>query len=216
MNVSIVGSGYVGTTVAACLADAGHYVVNIDIDESTVVAINDGDSPIHEPGLDGLISEHGGDRLRATTDYDAVRETDLTMLALPTPSNDDGSIDTSIIEGGADALGDALAAKNEFHLVVVKSTVIPGTTEEVLEPAIADASGKTPGEDVTVAVNPEFQREGSAVADFQNPDKIVFGTADHGMRDRALETLEGLYSPVADAPIVRTGRREAEMIKYAS
>ena len=97
MNVSIVGSGYVGTTIAACFADLGHEVVNVDVDEALVATINDGEAPIHEPGLEERIAEHAGGRLRATTDYDAVRETDVTFLALPTPSREDGRDRKSVV-----------------------------------------------------------------------------------------------------------------------
>ena len=213
MNVSIVGSGYVGTTVAACLADAGHSVTNVDIDEGVVQTLNDGKAPIHEPGLDDLVAEHGGDRLRATTDYDAIRDTDITFLALPTPSNEDGSNDLSIMKAGARSVGETLAAKDGYHLVVVKSTVIPGTADEVIAPILAEASGGVEGEDFDVASNPEFLREGSAVADFTDPDKLVFGATS----ERAFDLLGDVYEPVADdAPVVETGRREAEMIKYAN
>ena len=218
MKVSIVGSGYVGTTVAACLADLGHEVTTIDIDEAIVDAINDGESPIHEPGLDELVAEHGGDRLRATTDYDAVRETELTMLALPTPSHDDGSIDRQYMEAGAASVGEALAdADRETpHLVVTKSTVIPRTTDERLAPRIAEA-GLERGTDFLVASNPEFQREGTAVADFLDPDKLVFGADD----PRMFAGLRELYLPLraaadGDVPVVETGIAEAEMIKYAN
>ncbi|MDS0221905.1 UDP-glucose/GDP-mannose dehydrogenase family protein [Haloarcula sp. S1AR25-5A] len=220
MNVSIVGSGYVGTTVAACLADLGHEVVTIDIDEDIVDAVNNGESPIHEPGLDELVAEHGGGRLRASTDYDEILDTELTMLALPTPSNDDGSIDLQFMEAGAASVGEALAgaenAADDPHLVVTKSTVVPNTTEERLAPRIAEA-GLERGTDFLVASNPEFQREGTAVADFLNPDKLVFGTDD----DRATATLHDLYAPLreaadGDVPVVETGIAEAEMIKYAN
>jgi UDPglucose 6-dehydrogenase len=217
MKVSIVGSGYVGTTVAGCFADLGHEVVAIDVDEDVVAAVNDGRAPIHEPGLDELIVEYGGDRLRATTDYAAVRDTEVTVLALPTPSNDDGSIDRSIVTQGAESVGAALAETDGDHLVVVKSTVVPGTTEEVLVPALEDAAETTVGEGVDVATNPEFLREGSAVSDFLAPDKIVFGAA----KEDAVEILRSLFEPlVADAdpepPVVETGIREAEIIKYAN
>ncbi|EMA19394.1 UDP-glucose 6-dehydrogenase AglM [Haloarcula amylolytica] len=220
MNVSIVGSGYVGTTVAACLADLGHEVVTIDIDEDIVDTVNDGRPPIHEPGLDELVAEHGGGRLRASTDYDEILDTELTMLALPTPSNDDGSIDLQFMEAGAASVGEALAgaenAATDPHLVVTKSTVVPNTTEDRLAPRIADA-GLERGTDFLVASNPEFQREGTAVADFLNPDKLVFGTDD----DRATDLLHDLYAPLreaadGDVPVVETGIAEAEMIKYAN
>ncbi|WP_336001815.1 UDP-glucose 6-dehydrogenase AglM [Halorientalis halophila] len=216
MHVSVVGSGYVGTTIAACFADLGHEVTTIDVDEAVVDAINDGEAPIHEPGLDPLVSAYGGDRLRATTDYDAVADTDVTFLALPTPANDDGSIDTSIMEAGAESVGEAIADKDGYHLVVVKSTVVPGTTEDVLTPLLEEASGKTAGEEFGVAVNPEFLREGTAVDDFMEPDKIVVGTDGD---DRALDLLAEIYEPLVlqwDVPVFETGQREAEMIKYAN
>ena len=221
MRVSIVGSGYVGTTIAACFADLGHEVVNVDVDEELVATINDGEAPIHEPGLEERIAEHAGGRLRATTDYDEVRETDVTFLALPTPSREDGSIDTSIMETGSESLGEALAGKDD-HTVVVKSTVVPGTTETVVEPALE--RGGFDG--ATLAMNPEFLRMGTAVEDFLNPDKIVFGarTGDDGETDvdgeAAYEVLHEVYEPLLDeapdAAVVETGLREAEMIKYAN
>jgi len=214
MNVSIVGSGYVGTTVAACLADDGHSVVNVDVDESIVESINDGESPIHEPGLDDLVAAHAGEHLRATTDYEAVLDTDVTLLALPTPANDDGSIDTSYLEAGARSLGAVLAGKDD-HLIVVKSTVVPGTAEEVVAPIVESASGGTLGETFDVAMNPEFLRMGSAVEDFRTPDKIVFGARN----GRGLDRLQEVFAPLIEAtgaPVVETGIREAEMIKYAN
>ncbi|WP_135829696.1 UDP-glucose 6-dehydrogenase AglM [Halorussus halobius] len=215
MNVSIVGSGYVGTTVAACLAEDGHEVTNVDIDEGVVAAINGGDAPIHEPGLDDLLAEHGGDRLHATTDYGAVVDTDVTFLALPTPAREDGSIDLGAVEAGVRSLGEALAGKDDPHLVVVKSTVIPGTTEETVAPLLAETSGKTLGEDLHVAMNPEFLREGSAVADFRDPDKVVFGAYTDLARERLRDVFEHLLAD-SEAALVETGIREAEMIKYAN
>lgn len=216
MDVSIVGSGYVGTTVAACLADLGHDVYNIDIDESIVEGINDAKTPIHEPGLEPLVSAYGGGRLQATTDYSTVAATDLTILALPTPNEPDGSIDLSAMEAGVESVGEALADRDGYHLVVVKSTVVPGTTEDRLRPILESASCKTDGDGIGLAVNPEFQQEGSAVEDFMEPDKIVLGTDGD---ERALDLLAKLYEPIVfdwDVPVVETGRREAEMIKYAN
>ena len=215
MNVSIVGSGYVGTTVGACLADLGNDVRAIDIDEDIVAALNEGVSPIHEPGLDELVAEHAGDRFRASTVYDVVPETDLTIVALPTPGDPDGGIDLSAIEAGVRSVGEALAPTEGYHLVVVKSTVVPGTTDELVVPVLEASSGRTVGEDLGVAVNPEFQREGSAVADFLDPHKVVVGTEND---QRAVERLRGLYDPLVDddTSLVETGWREAEMIKYAN
>ncbi|WP_254769052.1 UDP-glucose 6-dehydrogenase AglM [Salinilacihabitans rarus] len=215
MNVSIVGSGYVGTTIAACLADLGNEVVNVEVDEGIVDAINAGEAPIHEPGLDERIAEHAGGRLRATTDYDAVRETDVTFLCLPTPQADDGSLDLAAMRAGAESLGRALASTDGDHLVVVKSTVLPGTTEGVVGPVVEEHSGKRVGEGLELAMNPEFLRMGSAVRDFLEPDKVVVGATS----DDAYATLRELYAPIVgrdETHLVETGLREAELIKYAN
>ncbi|MEF8779341.1 MAG: UDP-glucose 6-dehydrogenase AglM [Haloferacaceae archaeon] len=236
MKVTIVGSGYVGTTLAACLADLGHEVVALDVDESPVESINAGESPIHEPGLDELIAEHAGGNLTATTDYSAVAESDVTFLALPTPSRDDGSIDVAAVESGAESVGKALAEAEGAgaltpdeaarRLVVVKSTVTPDVPEEVVVPAMERGLGRplAPGDDgpdggagrfdVEVATNPEFLREGSAVSDLLNPDKMVFGYE----ADWAGELLEAVYEPLlsGDVPVVRTDPATAMMIKYAN
>ncbi|WP_248518287.1 UDP-glucose 6-dehydrogenase AglM [Salinarchaeum laminariae] len=219
MHVSVVGSGYVGSTIAAVFAEWGHEVTAVDVDQEIVDAINSGEAPIHEPGLDERVAEHGGGRLHATTNYDEIPETDVTFLALPTPSRADGSIDTSIIEAAAEALGEALADVDE-HVAIVKSTVVPGTTRDVLAPLIRAEAGDR----VSVGMNPEFQREGTAVADFLDPDKLVFGTEGHDAgvpseEDRALAALHEVFAPLIEAedpPIVETGLTEAEFIKYAN
>jgi UDPglucose 6-dehydrogenase len=219
MDVSVVGSGYVGTTIAACFADLGHEVVNVDVDEDVVDAIDAGRAPIHEDGLAERVAAHAGDgstgRLRATTDYDAILDTAVTFLCLPTPQRDDGSIDLSVVEAGAERVGATLAAKDGHHTVVVKSTVVPGTTAETIAPAIASGSGKALGGDLGVGMNPEFLREGSAVADFLRPDKVVLGADDEATRDR----MRAAFDPLLDAsgaPVVDAGTREAEMMKYAN
>ena len=237
MKVTIVGSGYVGTTLAACLAEFGHQVVAIDIDEEPVAAINAGQSPIHEPGLDELVAEHAGGNLTATTEYAAVADADVTFLALPTPSRDDGSVDVSAIESGAESVGEALnraeqagavpAGETARHLVVVKSTVTPAVPADVVVPAIERGLGRdlapqdstdvadAPGQfEVGVATNPEFLREGSAVSDLRNPDKMVFGYD----TEWAGERLEAVFEPLlSDAvPVVRTDPATAMMIKYAN
>ncbi|RLM71389.1 UDP-glucose/GDP-mannose dehydrogenase family protein [Halorubrum sp. Atlit-8R] len=219
MRVSIIGSGYVGTTVAACFADLGHEVINVDIDQEIVDTINDGSAPIHEDGLADLVADHvgpnGTGKLEATTDYEAVLDTEITFLCLPTPQNDDGSIDLSIMEAAAEQLGSTLATKDAWHTVVIKSTVVPGSTEEAITPILEAASNNTAGEDFGVGMNPEFLREGTAVHDFLNPDKVVLG-ADDG---RALEDMYSVFDPLierSDAPVVETNTRTAEMIKYAN
>jgi UDPglucose 6-dehydrogenase len=216
MNVSVVGSGYVGTTLAACFADLGHDVTAVDIDEDTVERLNAGETTIHEPGLDPMVSAYAGSSLEATTDHAAVADTDLTFLAVGTPAREDGSIDPSGLLAAAEDVGEAIADEDGYHLVVVKSTVLPDVIDEEIIPTLEEASGKTDGEDLGVAVNPEFLREGSAVDDFMSPDKIVIGTDGDG---RALDLLAELYQPLIsdwDVPTVETGRREAAMIKYAN
>ncbi|ELZ97723.1 UDP-glucose 6-dehydrogenase AglM [Haloferax sulfurifontis] len=216
MKFSIIGSGYVGTTVAACFAELGHRVVNVDIDDDIVRALNEGRCPIHEPGLAELVERHAGDGLRATTDYDEILDTEATFLALPTPSNDDGSIDLGAMKAAATSLGETLARKDGSHLVVTKSTVVPTTTVDVIGPRIEEASGKRVGEGFDIAMNPEFLREGTAVDDFLGPDKIVLGA----QTERAYETLDEIFAPLVDRagnpPVVKTGISEAEMIKYAN
>ena len=214
MHLSIVGSGYVGTTAAACLAAAGHQVTAIDVDQAVVDAINDGEAPIHEPGLADLVATHGGDRLTATTDHSAIRDTKVTLVAVPTPSTPDGSIDTSILEAALTDVGSALESTVESHVVAIKSTVVPSVIEETVRPLLAD-SGATLGEDLHVATNPEFLREGSAVSDFQDPDKIVIGADSAFAADR----IAALYEPIietADPAVIRTEPHTAMMIKYAN
>ena len=213
MRISVIGSGYVGTTVAACFADAGHDVVNVDIDEDTVASINDGVAPIHEEGLDELVAEHGGGRLRATTDYAEVVDTEITFLCLPTPSREDGTVDLTAFEAGVNSLGDALAEKGDRneddanrHIVVTKSTVPPGTAERVVAPAV--------GSYAHVVSNPEFLREGTAVYDLRNPDKVVVGSESKEARAQVLEAYEGVHEN--EPEVVETGTREAETIKYAN
>ncbi|WP_277555498.1 UDP-glucose 6-dehydrogenase AglM [Halobaculum limi] len=219
MFISVIGSGYVGTTIAACFAEIGHDVVNVDIDEDIVATINAGEAPIHEDRLPELVAAHAGEdgtgRLQATTDYKAVLDTEVTFLCLPTPQHDDGSIDLSIMEAGAEQLGSTLEAKADRHTVVVKSTVIPGSTADVIGPAIESTSGKAIGEEISIGMNPEFLREGTAVHDFLDPDKVVLGADD----DHALADMHTVFDPLVertDAPVVETDTKTAEMIKYAN
>lgn len=218
MRVSIVGSGYVGTTVATCFAAAGHDVTAIDIDNAIVDTINAGQPPVHEPGLTSLLESVAGDSLTATTTYSSVQSSDVIMLALPTPSRPDGSIDLTMVRAGAASVGEAIRDNGDRHIIAVKSTVVPGSTDGLITDALLEGLGQPSIPDrIGIAVNPEFLREGSAVHDFHSPDKIVFGTAPDDGWVRTL--LEGLYDPVHEGdgpPIVQTGLREAEMIKYAN
>ena len=212
MHITVIGSGYVGTTIAACFADIGHEVTAIDIDQQIVDTLNAGQAPISEPGLEELLSEHAGGRLTATTAYDAVPESDVTFLAIGTPSNDDGSIDLTALEAATEATGEALATKSDRHLVVIKSTVTPPSITDILKPALE--AGAEHNDHVELATNPEFLREGTAVSDFQDPDKLVVGTTS----EWATDTLTAVYEPLldAEAPIVDTDPQTASMIKYAN
>ncbi|MCU4974963.1 UDP-glucose/GDP-mannose dehydrogenase family protein [Halobacteria archaeon AArc-m2/3/4] len=212
MHITVIGSGYVGTTIAVCFAELGHEVTAIDIDEEIVTTLNDGQAPITEPGLEDLLATHAGERLTATTSYDAVPESDVTFLAIGTPSNADGSIDLGALEAAAEATGEALADKSKRHLVVIKSTITPPSIADVLEPAIRE--GATGNDDVEVGMNPEFLREGSAVTDFQNPDKLVIGADSAWASDRLRDVFEPLLD--AETPVVDTDPETAAMIKYAN
>jgi UDPglucose 6-dehydrogenase len=212
MNVSIVGAGYVGLVSGACLADLGHRVSLIDADATKVDAINRGIAPIHEPGLDELLKRNIGQRLHATTDLRAaITETDLTLLAVGTPSTA-GEIELSYIRQAAEQIGAALRTKSGYHVVAVKSTIVPRTTDSVVRPILEQTSGKQAGDDFGVGMNPEFLTEGQAVADFLQPDRIVLG----GIDERTIETLAELYAVLPNAEIIRTNCGTAEMIKYAS
>lgn len=212
MKVSVVGTGYVGLVSGACLAEKGHRVVCVDIDASKVAAVNAGRCPIHEEGLPEIIARHAGGLLTATTDLSAaVRATDLTLIAAPTPF-DGKRIDLSYVRAVARAIGAALRDKAGYHVVVVKSTVVPGTTDDVVGPAVAEASGRTVGDGFGLGMNPEFLSEGVAVADFMNPDRIVAG----GIDERTRDAIAALYDGFPGVTLLRTGNKAAEMIKYAS
>jgi UDPglucose 6-dehydrogenase len=212
VKVSIVGTGYVGLVSGVCLAHVGHDVTCVDVDADKVAAINAGRSPIHEEGLEELLHGVVGDRFRATTDLSAaVTATEVTILAVGTPFGED-RIDLGQIVAAAEQIGTVLAGLDRYHVVVVKSTVVPGTTEEVVGPAIERTSGRQLGVDVGLAMNPEFLREGVAVEDFLEPDRIVLG----GIDERTLDVLSELYAVFEPVPILRVDPRTAEMVKYTS
>src|SRR5512145_89687 len=174
--------------------------------------INAGIPPIYEEGLGELLLKYAGKRLIATDDYEfAVMETDLSFICVGTPSAEDGSIDLSIVRAAATSIGKVLAKKEGYHVVVVKSTVVPETTEKFVLPILEEASGKKAGKGFGVAMNPEFLREGKAVHDFMNPDKIVVGAIDRKSGDVVSE----LYRTF-ECEVTRTNPATAEMIKYAN
>ncbi len=212
MNISIFGLGYVGAVSAACLADAGHTVVGVDLNPVKVEAINAGTTPVSEKHVPEMMEAAvANGRLRATVDIaDAILNTDLTLICVGTPSRPNGDIDISNILKVATDIGTVLADKEGFHTVTVRSTVFPGTSELVAE-AITEASGKVADVDFAVTVNPEFLREGQGVEDFRNPPIILLG----GTSERALDSLASLYDGI-DAPMYREETRLAEMVKYAN
>src|SRR6476620_6670603 len=213
MNVSVFGLGYVGSVSAACFAEDGHAVVGVDVADAKVQSINEGRSPIVEKGLDELIKSNAANgRLRATTNTaEAVRDTDRSLICVGTPSLKNGSLDLSYLERVAEQIGAALKDKDSYHVVVVRSTVLPGTTHDVVIPALERTSGKKYGTHFGVAVNPEFLRESTAIHDFRNPPLTLVG---HNYEYDANPTMT-LYAKV-DAPLETTTIRTAEMMKYAS
>src|SRR5436190_938932 len=210
MRVAMIGSGYVGLVSGACFADFGHHVICVDKDESKIATLKRGETPIYEPGLPELIAsnvEQG--RLSFTTDLKpAVANADAVFIAVGTPSRrGDGHADLSYVYAAAREIAQAMT---HFTVVVTKSTVPVGTGDEV-ERAIR---GERPDGEFAVVSNPEFLREGAAIQDFKHPDRIVVGTED----PRAKEVMSELYRPLYlnAAPILYTGRRTAELIKYAA
>src|SRR5579864_6084075 len=210
-TVSIFGLGYVGTVTAACLASKGNQVTGVDLSAAKVEALAAGRSPIVEPGVTELVTEsHKDGRLCATTESKkAVLQTDISFLCVGTPCMRNGKLDLGHIGPVCQEMGEALRQKSSFHLVVLRSTVLPGTAETIVVPTLEKASGKKVGKDFGVCVNPEFMREGTAVADFLEPSMTIIGASDaqHGA------WLRDLYS-WAPGRIFETSFRSAEMVKY--
>jgi GDP-mannose 6-dehydrogenase len=213
MKVSVFGLGYVGSVSAAMLASDGHEVVGVDLNAEKVAAINAGASPIVEPGLgEALQDVVSKGRLRATTNTEqAVRESEISLICVGTPSRKNGSLDLSYVERVAKEIGSVLKDKPDYHVVVVRSTVLPGSTHSIVIPALESESGKKYGEGFGVAMNPEFLREGTAIKDFRNPPLTLVG---HNHAADAAGTTS-LYAAL-DAPVISTSIRTAEMIKYTS
>jgi GDP-mannose 6-dehydrogenase len=211
-NISVFGLGYVGAVSLACLADNDHKIVGVDVNPTKVSIINEGRSPIIEEGLNELLCkgvESGA--IRATTDSrEAVHATDVSIICVGTPSNSNGSLDLRYVERVALEIGEALASKDGYHIIVLRSTVLPGTTEELVIPALEQTSGKKAGVDFGVCFNPEFLREGTSIKDFYNPPFTVIGADD----PKVAEAVQGLYSMLS-APVRVVPIRVAEMVKYS-
>lgn len=212
MRVSIFGLGYVGSVSAACFASLGHQVIGVDIDRFKVETINGGGSPIkEEKGLEELIAQGvQSGQLRATTDErEAIANTDVSLICVGTPSSDNGSLNLNHVRRVCEGIGRALKEKTAYHVVAFRSTMLPGSCQKELIPILEASTGKKAGTDYGVAVNPEFMREGAAVADFHSPSRTVIGELDR----RSGDLLAELYSEVK-APIVRLDLKTAEMVKY--
>ncbi len=211
MRISIFGLGYVGAVCAGCLSARGHEVIGVDISKGKIDLINQGKSPIVEPGLGELLQQGlRTGRLRGTTDVAAaVRDSEVSFICVGTPSKKNGDLELDYIEGVCREIGFALRDKAGRHTVVVRSTVLPGTAQNVVLPILEDCSGKKAGVDFGLAVNPEFLRESTAIKDYDFPPMTVIGEFDTASGDLLARIYEEL-----DAPIIRKTIEVAEMIKY--
>jgi GDP-mannose 6-dehydrogenase len=212
-RVSVFGLGYVGCISAASLADAGNQVIGVDVNEEKVASVNGGRSPIVESGLEEVLTRVvSAGQLRATTNTaEAVHASDVSLICVGTPSRRNGSLDLTYLERVCRQIGAALRDKTTYHVVVIRSTVLPGTTHSVVIPALESESGLKYGEAFGVSVNPEFLREGTALKDFHNPPLTLVG---HNHAADATGTI-ALYASI-DAPLISTSIRVAEMMKYTS
>jgi GDP-mannose 6-dehydrogenase len=211
LRISVFGLGYVGAVSAGCLANDGHYVVGVDPLLTKVDLINKGLSPIIEAEIGEIIAATVRDgRLHAIEDQNqAIRETDLSFVCVGTPSQPNGNLDLRYIRRVCELIGQAMKSKSDRHTVVIRSTILPGTMEQIVIPVLEEYSGKKAGSDFGLCNNPEFLREGSAVKDFNHPPKTVIGEVDRESGD----LLSKLYEKL-DAPLIRTDVRTAEMVKY--
>jgi len=212
-SISIFGLGYVGTVTAACFAHQGHHVIGVDVNPAKVAMLDSGRATVVEAKLDELVAEsHKTCRLHATNDISsAVLKSDISFACVGTPSQRNGKLDLSQIEHVCQEIGRGLAAKASFHTVVLRSTVLPGTTRSVVLPALEQSSKKRAGIDFAVCYNPEFMREGTAVADFFNPPYTIFGADSPD----SLSTLREIYDGIP-GKIFETSLSAAEMVKYVS
>lgn len=212
MKLSVFGLGYVGCVSAACFAREGHEVMGVDVSRTKVDIINAGRSPIVETGINELIGEMvEAGHLRAVTDStEAVGASEMSLVCVGTPSNANGSLDLKYIVRVCEEIGAALKEKRAPHTIVIRSTMLPGTIEGVVIPALEESSGKRAGAGFGVCINPEFLREGTSLKDFYAPPFTLIGASDASVAER----VRSLYAGV-DAPVYVTEIRAAEMVKYA-
>ncbi len=211
VKLSVFGLGYVGCVSAACFAEEGNEVIGVDVNPTKVEIINSGKSPIVEEGINELIAKvvQAG-RLRATTDSaKAVHESDLSLVCVGTPSNQNGSLHLRHIEQVCREIGAAMKSKPQRHIVVIRSTMLPGTVQNTVVPALEETSGKKAIEDFGICINPEFLREGSSLKDFYSPPFTLIGADD----EETVAAVRGLYAEI-NAPVYATSLKTAEMVKY--
>jgi len=211
MKIAVFGLGYVGVVSAACLARDGHSVVGVDPNALKVDFLRQGKSPIVEPGLEELIAAAvTSGRLVAGCDpAAAVAQCDVLMVCVGTPGQANGSLDLSYVRRVVQQIGERLTGAAEYRVVVIRSTLLPGSMQSVVIPALEESARRKAGQDFGVCINPEFLREGSAIYDYDNPPKTVIGASD----ERAAALVRELYSALS-APLLQTDLRTAEMIKY--
>lgn len=211
MDIAVIGAGYVGLITAAGFAEKGHRVFCVDIDKRKIELLNEKKAPIYEKGLQEILENRVGNNLFATLSLEeAILNSDITFICVGTPTDKDGSSDLKYVKKASADIAKNLKDK-EYHVVVVKSTVVPGTTENIVKPTIEKISGKICKKDFGLVMNPEFLREGIALEDFLKPDRIVIGSIDKKSGD----IVEELYKDF-NSKILRTDIKTAEMIKYAS
>ena len=213
MKISVFGLGYVGCVSAACLAHDGHQVIGVDINPLKVAMLKEGKSPIIEPGLDELVAEVvENERLKVSTDSEtAVYTTEVSIVCVGTPSNGNGSLNLDYVKNVCMEIGKAMHTKPAYHMVVVRSTVLPGTVREILIPILEESSGKQAGVDFGVVMNPEFLRESTAIKDYYNPSLVVIGELDQ----QSGKIVDQIYQNI-DAQFVHVTLETAEMVKYVN
>lgn len=213
MKISVFGLGYVGTVSAGCLAKEGHQIIGIDAYQPKVDLINKGKTPVIEKDIGDIIFKavHEESNLRATLDVEeAVNESEMSLVCVGTPSQLNGSLDLKYVRHVCEQIGKSLQRKNRFHIVVIRSTMLPGSMNSIVIPTLEESSGKQAGTEFGVCNNPEFLREGSAVYDYFNPPKTVIGETEK----KSGEIVASLYERM-DAPLIRTSLETSEMVKYS-
>jgi GDP-mannose 6-dehydrogenase len=211
MRISVFGLGYVGAVSSACMAAGGHEVIGVDKNTTKVELIGSGHSPIIETGVDEIIREAASDgRLRATTStVEAIRSSEISLVCVGTPSEHNGSLKLDFVRKVCEEIGTALRDLDRYHVIVIRSTILPGTMRSVVIPTLEQYAHKKANVDFGVCFNPEFLREGTAVNDYYHPPKTVVGESDARAGDKLLKLYEGLT-----APVFRTSLETAEMVKY--